>query len=72
MSAPEERRLTVVLGAAALIAVLLIVQMWLLAATLESFLAGHSEAALPGAIVSAIIFGGCAALDWVVGRLGRG
>ena len=69
MSGPEDRRVTVVHGAAALISVLLIVQMWLLAATLESFLAGHTEAALPGAIVSAVLFAGCAALDWLVDRL---
>jgi hypothetical protein len=59
-------------GAAALMAVLLIVQMWLLAATLESYLAGHAEAALPGAITSAILFAGCAALEWFVARLERG
>jgi hypothetical protein len=71
MAAPDERRLTVVMGAAALIGVLLIVQMWLLAATLEAFLAGHTEAALPGAIVSAVLFAGCAALDRVVARIER-
>ena len=70
-AAPDERRLTVVMGAAALIGVLLIVQMWLLAATLEAFLAGHTEAALPGAIVSAALFAGCAALDRVVARVER-
>ena len=36
----------------ALIVVLLIVQIWLLSATLEAYLAGHREAALPGAIIS--------------------
>jgi len=68
MSTPDDRRTTVVHGAAALIAVLLIVQMWLLAATLESFLAGHAEAALPGAIVSAVLFAACLALDRLVDR----
>jgi uncharacterized protein DUF6755 len=43
----------------ALIVVLLIVQIWLLSATLESFLAGHREAAVPGAIISAILFASC-------------
>ncbi len=71
MPTPHDRRGTVLDGAAALIAVLLIVQMWLLAATLESFLAGHDEAALPGAIVSAVLFATCVALDRLVERLDR-
>ena len=36
-----------------LIVVLLIVQIWLLSATLESFLAGYWEAAIPDAIILA-------------------
>jgi hypothetical protein len=46
----------------ALIAVLLIVQMWLLTAALESLLAGHDEGALPAAIASGVIAGGCGVL----------
>jgi len=54
--------LTAIDGALALITILLIVQMWLLTATLESYLAGHHEVALPGAIVSGILLIICAAL----------
>lgn len=43
-------------GALALIAILLVVQMWLLTAALESYLAGHYETAIPAAIVSAVLF----------------
>jgi len=39
-------------GALALIAVVLIVQMWLLSATLEAFLAGRRSVVLPAALVS--------------------
>jgi hypothetical protein len=57
---PGERRgLTAIDGALALIAILLIVQMWLLTATLESFLAGHHAAALPGAIISGLLALAC-------------
>jgi len=49
-------------GALSLIAVLLIVQMWLLTAALESYLAGHLETALPAAIVSAVLFAACLGL----------
>jgi len=62
-SPPVQRRgLTVIDGALALIAILLIVQMWLLTATLESFLAGHPEAALPAAIVSGVLAAACGGL----------
>jgi hypothetical protein len=53
---PRNRSLTAIDGAIALIAVLLIVQMWLLTATLESHLAGHHDAALPGALLSGALF----------------
>jgi hypothetical protein len=56
------RALTAIDGALALVAVLLVVQMWLLTATLETFLAGHHEAAVPGAIVSGLLFAACLAL----------
>ncbi|MFB3921304.1 MAG: DUF6755 family protein [Terriglobia bacterium] len=53
---PRRKGLTAIDGALALIAVLLIVQMWLLTASLESYLAGHYEAAWPAAIISGILF----------------
>lgn len=56
---PERRGLTVIDGAVSLIAILLIVQMWLLTATLESFLAGHLEGVLPAAIGSGLLFLSC-------------
>ena len=49
-------------GALSLIAVLLVVQMWLLTAALESHLAGHHETALPAAIVSAVLCAACLGL----------
>ena len=65
----QGHRLTAIDGALALIAVLLIVQMWLLTATLESDLAGHREVALPGALVSAVLFAACGALYAFVDRI---
>jgi predicted Co/Zn/Cd cation transporter (cation efflux family) len=61
--------LTAIDGALALIALLLIVQMWLLTATLESYLAGHPEVALPAAMISAVLFLICAALYLLVRRI---
>jgi Family of unknown function (DUF6755) len=54
--------LTAIDGAIALIAILLVVQMWLLTATLEAYLGGHSEPILPAAIISGILFAACGGL----------
>jgi hypothetical protein len=68
--APSRKHgLTAIDGALALIALLLIVQMWLLTATLESYLAGHQEAAVPAAVISGILFLICGALYLFVARI---
>jgi hypothetical protein len=66
---PQTRGLTAIDGAMALIVLLLIVQIWLLSATLETYLAGHREAALPGAILSGILFAACLSLYLLVVRI---
>jgi hypothetical protein len=65
------RRITALDGTAALLILLLIVQVWLLSATLDAYLAGHNDAALPGAICSALIFAASASLYWFVKRIDR-
>lgn len=66
-----DRGLTALDGAIAMIAVLLIVQMWLLTATLEAFLAGHHEPALPAAILSLLLFAACFGLYLFIERVDR-
>jgi hypothetical protein len=66
---PPQRGLTAITGALSLLIVLLIVQIWLLTASLESYLAGHSSIAIPAAAVSAILFLGCLALYIFVVRV---
>jgi hypothetical protein len=68
-SPPQNRGLTAIDGAMVLIIVLLIVQIWLLSATLESYLAGHHVAAIPGAIISALLFVACLTLYRFVNRI---
>ena len=63
------RALGAIDGALALVAVLLVVQMWLLSATLESYLAGHHRAAIPGAVVSFVLFVACFGLYLFVLRV---
>ena len=66
-----ERRITALDGIAALMILLLMVQVWLLSATLDAFLAGHHDAALPGAITSGVIFTAAVGLYRFVQRIGR-
>lgn len=49
-------------GALLLLVVLLIVQVWLLMASVESWLAGHRDVALPAALISGGLFGCALAL----------
>ncbi len=66
---PQNRGLTAIAGAMSLIAVLLIVQIWLLSASLESFLAGNHRSALPAAIFSGVMFLICLGLYLFVDRV---
>lgn len=66
---PQNRGLTAIAGAMSLIAVLLIVQIWLLSAALESFLAGNHRSALPAAIFSGVMFLICLGLYLFVDRV---
>lgn len=58
-------------GAIVLMAILLMLQMWLLSATLESFLAGHKDGVLPAAIVSAFLTLGCWGLYRLLRKIDR-
>jgi len=65
----QRRGLVAIDGAITLIVILLIVQIWLLSATLQTFLAGHTGAVLPAAIFSGLALLGCLALDVFVTRV---
>jgi hypothetical protein len=67
----RRRRLVAIDGAMALIVILLIVQIWLLSATLETYLAGHAGAVVPAAIFSALLFLVCLALNLFIDRIDR-
>jgi Family of unknown function (DUF6755) len=67
----RRRRRAAIDAAMACVIVLLIVQMWLLTATLESFLAGHRGVAGIAFAVSAFLFLLCGAFYLLVVRLER-
>jgi hypothetical protein len=66
---PQTRGLIAITGAMSLIAVLLILQIYLLSAALEAFLAGDMRAALPAAVFSGIIFLASLGLSLFVDRV---
>ena len=68
---PGRRRRVAVDAAAGFIIVLLVVQMWLLTATLESSLAGHDDVALPAFVASLLLFLAGVAVYLFVQRLDR-
>ena len=71
-SNPVRRRRRVAIDAAMVLVILvLIVQMWLLTATLESFLAGHRGVALPALLSSVALFAICLFLYLLVLRIDR-
>ena len=65
----QRKGLTAIDGAMALIVILLTVQIWLVIATLETYLAGHYETVLAGAIISGIIFLACFSLYLFIERM---
>lgn len=72
LSSPARRRRRVAIDAAmAMVIMVLMVQMWLLTATLESYLAGHHGVALPGLLLSLALFGVCLFLYRLVLRIDR-
>lgn len=68
---PQRHGLSAIDGSIALIVILLIVQMWWLTASLEAYLSGHHESALPAAIVSGILFVLCLLLFLFIRRVDR-
>jgi cytochrome bd-type quinol oxidase subunit 2 len=57
---------TLFTGICLMIAVLLIIQIWLLAASLDAALSGRARVAVPASIASAVLFACNAGLLWYV------
>ena len=69
---PARKRRRVAIDAALVMVILVLtVQMWLLTATLESYLAGHHDVALPGFLLSLALFGLCVFFYRLVLRIDR-
>jgi len=68
---PHRPALVAIDGALALIAIVLIVQMWLLSATLDAYLAEHRAIVFPAAVVSVALCTLCVTLGLFVRRTDR-
>lgn len=72
LSNPARRRRRVAIDAVMVMIILvLMVQMWLLTATLESYLAGHHGVALPALLSTAVLFAVCVFFYRLVVRIDR-
>lgn len=72
LSTHARRKRRIAIDAALLFVItLLMVQMWLLTATLESYLAGHTDVTLPAFLASFVLFAACAGIYVLVLRLDR-
>ena len=69
--AVRKKRRVAIHAAMLFVIILLMTQMWLLTATLESYLAGHHDVALPGMLTSLGIFVLCLLIYRMVVRLDR-
>ena len=67
----RRRRRVAIDAAMVMVILVLMVQMWLLTATLESYLAGHVGVALPGLLASIALFAVCLFLYRLVLRIDR-
>ena len=70
-NAARRRRRVAIDAAMAMVILVLIVQMWLLTASLEAFLAGHHGVALPALLSSVVLFAICGFLYRLVLRIDR-
>ncbi len=76
MTAPRrpftrDQRATVVTGMLAFIIIIVLLQLWLLTATMNAFLGGDEAVILPAAGASLACFGLNAGLLWYLGRMER-
>ena len=58
----REQRTTIIYGTLCLVLLLVVLQLWLLTATMNAYLGGDDEVILPAALASLVCFGCTAAL----------
>ena len=67
----RSQKTTIVFGIMCLVLMLVVLQLWLLTATMNAFLAGQESVIIPAAIASIVCFALNAGLLWYVYRMER-
>ena len=67
----REQRLTIVYGILCIVLIIVMLQLWLLMATMNAYLGGDQSVIWPGALGSLVCFGLNAGLLWYVYRMER-
>lgn len=65
----RSQRLTIISGILSLVMIILILQLWLLTATMNAFLGGDETVLLPAALASLVCLGLNIGLLWYLNRL---
>ena len=63
--------MVIVNGILAFVVLMVVLQLWLLTATMNAYLAGHTRILVPAALASAVCFGLNLGLLWYLYRLER-
>lgn len=66
---PRSQRMTIVNGILVFVVLIVILQLWLLTATMNAYLGGNTNILLPAALASLACFGLNAGLLWYLYRL---
>jgi hypothetical protein len=68
----REQRITMIYGILCIVLMIVMLQLWLLIATMNAYLGGDNSVVLPAAIASLICLGLNGGLLWYVFRMDRG
>jgi hypothetical protein len=68
---PREQRLTMIYGILCIVLIIVMLQLWLLVATMNAYLGGDQAVILPAALASLVCLGLNAGLLWYVFRMDR-
>ena len=67
----REQRLTIVYGVLCIVVIIVMLQLWLLMATMNAYLGGDQSAIWPGALASLVCLGLNLGLLWYIYRMER-
>lgn len=67
----RQQKATIVSGVLAIVLMIVVLQLWLLTATMNAFLAGQERVVLPALLASVVCFGLNAGLLWYLYALDR-